>query len=122
MRALLITKDDVKVVKSTGESDLEFFYKNIECDCIDIVARKVGGKVFEIVCDDEGLLKESPRPSAISKNNEVELVGNLMFFHGVDSEGDLIDITKDDVKTIRDNIFFAITGDGLIPVVRLEQF
>lgn len=44
---------------------------------IDIVQRKIGDKVFDIVCDDEGLLLDNPIVSAIAKDCRVMLVGNL---------------------------------------------
>lgn len=119
MKALLISEYEVKVVESKkGESNLDFMYRNIGCDCIDIPRRKVGGKTFEIVCDDEGLLKDNPRVSAIGKNNEVMLVGNLLIFSGVTPGGDLIDITSEDVKTIKKNLCLTLDESGFHPVIR----
>ena len=105
MKGLVFDGKGFKELKTDGENNLIAWYKAIDCDCIDIVSRKVGGKYLEIVCDDEGLLKGSPVVTAINKQNksEVMLVGSLVFYGGVDANGDLIDITKDDVKRIKSN-------------------
>lgn len=105
MKGLVFDGKGFKELKTDGENNLTAWYKAIDCDCIDIVSRKVGGKYLGIVCDDEGLLKGSPVVTAINKQNksEVMLVGSLVFYGGVDANGDLIDITKDDVKRIKSN-------------------
>lgn len=59
------------------EGDLDEFYKILDCRLIDIVTYKIGGRAFDIVCDDEGALMESPIVSAISKRGVPMLVGNL---------------------------------------------
>ena len=46
---------------------LDAYYAALHCDIIDIVTRKIGDKLFSIVCDDEALLKDSPVVSAIAK-------------------------------------------------------
>ena len=123
MKALLIGEYEVKVVESKkGESNLDFMYRNIECDCIDIPRRKIGGKTFEIVCDDEGLLKINPRVSAIGKNKEVMLVGNLLVFSGVTPGGDLIDITSEDVKIVKKNLGMTLDETGFHPIVMNMEY
>ena len=59
------------------EGNLEELYSILDCRIIDIVQRKIGEKVFDIVCDDEGALVENPIVSAIGKDCRVMLVGNL---------------------------------------------
>ena len=53
MKMLLI---DVKnrEVRMLEASTLKEYYKLIGCDIIDIVQRKIAGKYYEIICDDEG--------------------------------------------------------------------
>ncbi len=57
------------------KDDLQNYYNLIECNSIDIVRRKIGKRRFNIVCDDEGMLTEEPKISAISNLGEVRLVG-----------------------------------------------
>lgn len=59
------------------EEKLDDYYKLLDCNCIDIVDRRIGDRSFSIVCDDEGLCKENPTISAVNKNGKPMLVGNL---------------------------------------------
>ena len=85
-------------------NELEDFYKALNCDCFDITQRIIGGKVFDIYCDDEGLLKANQKPSTIVQGGmNSPLVGNLIFANH-DAEGETVSLTAEDFKTIRDNI------------------
>ena len=39
------------------KDDLDDFYRLLNCDTIDIVQRSIGGVVYEIICDDNGLFR-----------------------------------------------------------------
>lgn len=91
---------DIKTVEADGLDD---YYKLINCRCIDIVSMQIGGKRFEIVCDDEGLFKELPKISAINCDGEPMLVGNLLIASGVVIDGDLTSITDDEIHHITKN-------------------
>jgi len=84
---------------STGvieiEDKLEDFYREIKTDVIDIVVRYIDGQEFDIVCDDEGLLKDKPRVSAMDGGFKPMLVGNLLIAHH-DDEGNLTGISEED--------------------------
>lgn len=84
----------------TIEDDLKAYQTLIECDSIDIVRRFIGGKQYTIVCDDEGLLKEHPIISAVTKDGIVALVGNLVIAGLPNDEGELTSLTDKDVKEI----------------------
>lgn len=89
---------------------LEGYYEAVDCDCIDIVARKIGGKYFEIVCDDEGLLKDNPKVSGIGVDGKPMLVGNL-FVCGLKG-GDLRSISDDDCTHVLNHLMLIGTvGD-----------
>ena len=64
MRGLLLNvmESKVQIVQANGLKD---YYRLIDCSTIDIVKRRSAGKYYEIICDDEGLLKENPKISAI---------------------------------------------------------
>ena len=82
------------------EDKLEDFYKLINCNTIDIVSRSVDGVVFDIVCDDEGLLKDEIVVSAMNHDFRAMLVGNLIFAHH-DEEGGLVGLTDDEIDHIK---------------------
>ena len=103
MKTILLNvyKNEVSVIDIQPE--LDEYYKNLECDLIDIVQRKIGGKWFDVMCDDEGLFNESQKISAITNMGEPIFVGNLMFFRN-DGEGNLIGLEDEDVQHIKDHI------------------
>lgn len=120
MKGLLF---DVKTEKFTevDVKDFHEYYDLLDCRCIDICRRKIGGRYFEIVLDDEGLLKENPVISAINPmDNECVLVGNLVFYDGVDNYGDFTPITDDGVKIIKDNLLMAVYPDGVKTVINIS--
>ena len=87
-----VTKRTIK--KVTIEKSLDGYYAALNCRCIDIVSRTIGGMPFLIVCDDEGLLKSDMCVSAIAPSGETMLVGNLFI---VKSDG------TDDIESLTDN-------------------
>lgn len=118
-KMFLITAEETKVVKA---SELEDYYRLIGCDCIDIVARKIGDKYFEIICDDEGLLKENPRISAIDKNKmKPALVGNLLIAGPTDEDGELTSLTDKDIELIKNNLLSALAADRITNILEIEE-
>ncbi len=81
-------------------NDLQTFYEVIDCDTIDIAVRDVYDQTFDIIVDDEGLLKEDPIVTAIDTNFQPMLVGTLIFCHH-DSEGNLTSISEEDEHRLR---------------------
>ena len=85
------------------QDDLDEFYKILNCDCIDITVRRIGGrcrKKFNIVCDDEGLLKDPQKISAIDNLGQPQLVGNLFIVGGEVIDGELTSLTESEVAYI----------------------
>ena len=85
-----------------GDDSLEPFYKALNCSTIDITQRSIGGRVFDIVCDDEGLLVENPRPSAVRQDGKIMLVGNLFICNHYKEH--LASLSKEDCKFILQNV------------------
>ena len=85
------------------ETTLDTYYKLLECDCITITSRGFGRsrKRFDIICDDEGLLKDDPLISAIDDLGRVMLVGALLVCGEVDDEGELTSLTDSDVRLLK---------------------
>ena len=90
---------------------LEDYYAALGCSCITIVRRRIDGKPFEIICDDEGLLVSNPKVSALDSALEGMLVGNLLIASGeVTENGDLTSIKDDELATVFKNIRRASTN------------
>ena len=83
----------------TVEKDLDSYYKILNCRCIDIVRRGIGGKRFYIICDDEALLTSSPRVSAVGIDGEMMLAGNL-FVVQTDGGDDLQSLTEAEIRHV----------------------
>ena len=81
------------------ENELENLYAALECSLIDIVCRVIGGKTYNIVCDDEGLLREAPVLTAATLKGEPVLFGNLLIARN-DNEGNLTSLTDEDMRIV----------------------
>ena len=122
MKMLLI---DVKnrEVRMLEASSLKEYYKLIGCDIIDIVQRKIAGKYYEIICDDEGLLVDAPILSAAwETTKKPALFGNLLIA-GEAVDGELTSITTEDAKAITGSIILCGRqgSDAIWPIVLLDE-
>ncbi len=88
-------------IKTITIKEFEDYYKYLNCDCFDIVTRRIGKQnlYFDIFCDDEGLLKLHI-PTAFNTKNQTMLVGNLIFSK-TDNEGETISLTPEEIKYIK---------------------
>lgn len=91
----------------TIEKTLEAYYKILNCDVIDITTRSIGGVYYDIVCDDEGLLKTYPICTAITldhlANPTCELVGNILVCKR--STNGITSLCERDIKRIFEHRF-----------------
>lgn len=108
IKGILLSNDHPRLIEI--EDDLQTYYRILNCDCIDIVHRNIGGKFFDIVCDDEALLKENPQFRAISKCRRDGLFGNL-FICNHDGEN-LSSLSEDDIRLIENNFVDCIDNKG----------
>ena len=83
---------------------LDSYYELIGCNTIDIVTRRIGDKLFDIVCDDEALLYDDLEFSAVDKNGAVMLCGNLLILGLADEKGYETSLSDDDIALIKQNI------------------
>lgn len=81
-------------------NELDAFYKVLGCRCIDITTRRIGKTVAEIICDDEGLLVEAPKISAINNLGEAQLAGSILIVGNGDSDGNLTSLSNEDANHI----------------------
>ena len=66
------------IKKTTIDYNVQTFYDIINTDSISVLGRYINGKMTQIICDEEGKLKQHQYISAISKENNETLVGNLI--------------------------------------------
>ena len=109
MRGLLIKGMDVTVVQA---NELEDYYRLMEIDTIDIVARKINGKYYDIICDDEALLKENPLPTIFDVDKIPMIFGNIIIAGLADETGNMTDLTDKDIVEIVDSLKVALFVDG----------
>ena len=111
MKMLMIDVENRKV-EMVEANTLADYYKLIGCRTIDIVHRTIGDDIeVEIVLDDEGALVESPKVSAISPEGTPTLYGNLLIASGrVTDDGELTELTKEEVYGIMDNLATITTS------------
>lgn len=102
-------------------NELETFYKVLGCRRIDITIRRIGDRVAEIICDDEGLLVDSPKISAIDNLGQAQLAGNLLIVGRCDSEGNLTSLSADDAAYIFGKIQLLATRKIRNPYPILTQ-
>lgn len=108
MKTLLLDVYNDRLEEIDIEDKLEEFYKALDCRTIEIPERKIAGKYFDIMCDEEGLFRDDAKISAISSNGMMMLVGNLMFFHHTE-DGDLTGLSTGDINHIKRNILTVYT-------------
>ena len=97
-----------KMVNANGLDD---YYELIGCRTIDIIHRRIGDVEVEIVLDDEACLVKNPKVSAISIDGTPMLYGNLLVASGrVTDDGELTELTKEEVDEIKENVAMITTS------------
>ena len=98
----------------TISNTLDALYNVLNCGLIDITYLTLGEKEFCVIVDDEGLLKDSPKISAISKTGAPMLVGNLLLV-SADGGEDFESLTSDDISLIENHIHLIATVQNPFP-------
>lgn len=106
VEVLIIKPNDVytKVLND----DYRDFKKEINISSpIDCIKRKIGGKYFDIWCDDEGLFKVDDKGTiqavGFCKNAQEILAGNIMIANN-DGEGNVLSLSDEDIDLIKNEI------------------
>lgn len=108
MKSLLIDVVDCSIYPDA--------YKLLNCSTYDIPFRCIGfeNRVFGIVVDDEGLLKNNQIVSAVSPHFEEFFVGNLLITR-FDEEGNHIDLSDDDIEYLKSYIMTGtVVNEGIV--------
>lgn len=95
------------------ERSLGAYCKAIGCDLIDITCRTIGDTGYDIIVDDEGLLKGTPMVSAAYRSGEFALVGRLIVcMH--DEDGNEVSLTDGQIKEVLGNVTEYCGGSILL--------
>lgn len=86
----------------TIEKSLQSYYNLLGCRCIDITQRDIGGKVFDIIVDDEAGLVDKPVISGVSYNYDPMLLGKLFITKG--SSDEVMSLDEGEIQRVLDNI------------------
>ena len=90
-------------IRSIDEADkLNEYYHYLDCHCIDMVTINVDGYTYDVVCDDEALLRQPLVPSLYISEEQV-FFGNLAFVK-IDEEGASIGLDREDMIRLLDFI------------------
>ena len=124
MRGYLIDvqNDEHRVVEIADKDHLGQFYELIGCECIDLVTRRIGGKYFDVIVDDEGLFVQNPICSAYDSKHNPMLVGNIVILGEADGEGNETSMSEGDVSLVREAIRYTIDlyRGAMHPVVIMD--
>lgn len=98
--------------KVTIKPSLDEYYRLIGCDTIDMVDRRLGTnrshQDFTIICDDEGLMSDDPKISAIDNLGKAMLVGNLLVTK-CNEEGETVGLTEQEADFVMDRVVHLAT-------------
>lgn len=95
------TNGEVHVIEM--EQELDDYYKYTECDIIDIVFATIGKKNYDIIVDDEGLLKSEPIFTAFAQGSQTMLAGTIVVV-GSNGRGGFKSLTANDIANITECI------------------
>jgi len=98
----------------TISNTLDALYDILNCDLIDITCLTLGKKEFCVIVDDEGLLKDAPKISAVSKTGKPLLVGNLLIV-SADGGEEFASLLPEDIPLIEQHIRFIATQQHPYP-------
>lgn len=103
-----VVNNKTQIVHCNGLDD---YYKYIGCENIDIVRRTIGGVPVNIICDDEALLNATPKISAVDTTGAPALFGNLLVAGVQVVDGELTELTTEEIKQIMYNTAFVTTSE-----------
>lgn len=109
IKGVLIDVKNETAEVTTIPANLDGYYEATQCCCITIVSRTIGGRRFDIIADDEGLLQENPKISAIDDLGKPMLVGNL-FVAQPTKDGDLRSLTDEECEWVLEHVEHMYTN------------
>jgi len=115
-------KQDFQDIKIESNNTLQKLYKYLDCKTIDITSRSINNIYYDIIVDDEGLLKNDHIVSYF-ENNQPQLVGNLIFSKAND-QGENIGLTNKDINNLKENlkmIYYANDENDFIKALNYKR-
>ena len=92
---------DAEFVEVNGLDD---YYREIGCDCIDISVVSVHGTPFNVIVDDEGLLKGKVIASVFDSKG-YPILANVAIVLGFGDDCDVRSLTVDEVRALSDETY-----------------
>lgn len=113
MKAMIINKNgETNLIDFEIDNVLEQSYRELNCSLIDIVSVKIKGTAFDIIVDDEGLMKQNPKLTVSS--NLRKLFGTVMIVpNETDDEGGYVrGLNEEEIETLYDHITTIVDLDN----------
>lgn len=108
IRGFLIDPENNTAEERTIEKSLTSYYATLRCSRIGIVSRGIGGKRYDIICDDEALLKSPAYTSALDPDDNPALF-NSLFVVKFDGREDVTDLDDEDIDNIGGHLSAVMT-------------
>ncbi|KJY54740.1 hypothetical protein JF73_17540 (plasmid) [Lactobacillus helsingborgensis] len=99
---VLIIDPEKGITEKVIDNNLRSFYREINCNYIDISSWSITGQDYDFIIDDEGLLKPNPMVSVISLNNKPIFFGRIILTRNC--EGLQTSLTDKDIKKIKKHL------------------
>lgn len=114
LTGLLIDNSKCEARGCTITDNLDSFYKTLGCETIDIVTRYINGQAFDIVIDDDGkFIKDNPPAiRCFHEGKPADVIVGKVFICHANEEGELTDITEDDMKSLMSSLSVGHMEDG----------
>lgn len=113
-------------IRNIDDTDkLNEYYRYLDCHCIDMVTINVDGYAYDVVCDDEALLRQPLVPSLYISEEHV-FFGNLAFVK-IDEEGASVGLDREDMIRLLDFIerqqpsLYSWTGEQIKKKQEMKQ-
>lgn len=113
-------------IRNIDDTDkLNEYYRYLDCHCIDMVTINVDGYAYDVVCDDEALLRQPLVPSLYISEEQV-FFGNLSFVK-IDEEGASVGLDREDMIRLLDFIerqqpsLYSWTGEQIKKKQEMKQ-
>lgn len=114
MRVMLLDTDILEPQIIETEGGLKEWYRLLRCDSIDIASRKIGGRYYDLIIDDEGLQKSRVKITALDKEQQPVLVGNLIICN-YDGDGGETSLTDEDIENITSQLLILTEANAEQP-------
>lgn len=83
------------------EPKLDTYYKILDCDTVEMPSRKIGGKYFIFICDEEALCGKVSAVTVRSKSDDELNLVNSVIICNTDDEGNEVSLSDEDITLIK---------------------